>query len=114
MTPYWSLAVRGTAEYIRDFYGDDAAYSVMAGANWIFLQRGRFAVDAHALSGAAFRNSRTGMDLTAGLCADFALTGACKVRALAEWEGMNIFPEELCRPHWMNSLNLGLGGVIFF
>lgn len=52
--------------------------------------------------------------LTAGLCADFALTGACKVRALAEWEGMNIFPEELCRPHWMNSLNLGLGGVIFF
>lgn len=114
LTPEWSLAVRGTAEYIGDFYGDAAAYSVLAGGNWSFLQRGRFGMDAHALAGAAFRSGSTGLDLAAGLSADYALTGIGKVRALAEWEGLSYLHAGTGRSRWMNSINLGLGGVIYF
>lgn len=48
-----------------------------------------------------------GADFVAGLSASYVLTQSAKVRVIAEWEA-------LPAAGWLNSVNLGLGGSIYF
>lgn len=55
----------------------------------------------------AWRADGCGFDFVAGLSAAYVLTQSAKIRVIAEWEA---FPAA----GWLNSINLGLGGSIYF
>lgn len=126
---HWGLAMRGAASNIDD---TRAILSTLGGAYYVRQTAPRAEIGAHVLAGAGWWNNARGLggqapgsgsadeglssawradgcgfDFVAGLSAACALTQSAKIRVIAEWE---TFPAD----GWLNCINLGLGGSIYF
>ncbi|MCQ2187951.1 MAG: phosphatase PAP2 family protein [Bacteroidales bacterium] len=122
---HWGLAMRGAASNIDD---TRAILSTLGGAYYVHQAAPKAEIGAHVLAGAgwwnngqdfsgagsdidgmtyAWRADGCGFDFVAGLSAAYVLTQSAKIRVIAEWEA---FPAA----GWLNSINLGLGGSIYF
>ena len=128
----WGLAVRTVAGGISSSRTDDdctAVLSLLGGAYYLRQVAPKAEIGAHVLAGAgwwddcnggswratetgtddggSWRATGLGGDFVAGLSAAYVLTQSCKVRVIAEWEG-------LPAAGWLACVNLGIGGSIYF
>lgn len=118
---HWGLALRGVTGNISDSrtdYGTRAILSSLGGAYYVRQIGPKAEIGGHALAGACGWNSSVdsssrwradsyGLDIVAGVSASYVLTQSSKVRAIAEWE-------TIPAAGWLNCVNLGLGGSIYF
>lgn len=129
LAAHWGLAVRGAAGGIG---GTKSILATLGGAYYVHQAAPKVEIGAHLLAGAgwwnngqerggivsgtesaadgmpqAWRADGCGFDIAAGLSAACVLTRSAKVRVIAEWEGI---PAD----GWLCSVNLGIGGSIYF
>lgn len=117
--PSWGIAARGAASNVDE---TRALLSAMAGAYYVRQVAPKAEVGAHVLAGAAWWDDNDqadgaaahgwhaagcGFDMVAGLSASCILTQSAKIRFIAEWE-------TIPAAGWLNAINLGLGGSIYF
>ena len=117
----WGLAARGAAGIIGTTDDSRAIISALAGAYYVHQIAPKTELGTHILAGPGWWNDNTdpasnpkpwkaagcGADFVAGLSASYVLTQSAKVRVIAEWEAT-------AASGWLNSINLGLGGSIYF